>query len=58
VRRFERPDRRSRWDSPLFELVPSRGNQIVIVFLIILFSRYSCSESELIFSVHVKSNIV
>lgn len=24
VRRFERPDRRSRWDSPLFELVPSR----------------------------------
>ncbi|KAI4986148.1 hypothetical protein ZWY2020_018778 [Hordeum vulgare] len=24
VRRFERPDRRSRWDSPLFELFPSR----------------------------------
>lgn len=24
VRRFERPDRRNRWDSPLFELFPSR----------------------------------
>lgn len=24
VRRFERPDRRSRWDSPLFELFPTR----------------------------------
>ncbi|KAK9167744.1 hypothetical protein Scep_002935 [Stephania cephalantha] len=24
VRRFERPDRRNRWDSPLFELWPSR----------------------------------
>jgi len=26
VRRFENPDRRNRWDSPLFELFPSRGN--------------------------------
>lgn len=26
VGRFERPDRRNRWDSPLFELVPFRGN--------------------------------
>ncbi|KAK4791129.1 hypothetical protein SAY86_031542 [Trapa natans] len=25
VRRFERPDRRNRWDSPLFELWPSKG---------------------------------
>lgn len=25
VRRFERPDSRNRWDSPLFELWPSRG---------------------------------
>uniref|UniRef100_K4ADY7 Protein KTI12 homolog n=3 Tax=Setaria italica TaxID=4555 RepID=K4ADY7_SETIT len=25
VRRFEKPDRRNRWDSPLFELFPSRG---------------------------------
>lgn len=24
VRRFEKPDRRNRWDSPLFELFPSR----------------------------------
>lgn len=27
VRRFEKPDRRNRWDSPLFELFPSRGKQ-------------------------------
>ncbi|EFJ20517.1 hypothetical protein SELMODRAFT_108956 [Selaginella moellendorffii] len=25
VRRFERPDRRNRWDTPLFELRPSEG---------------------------------
>lgn len=25
VRRFERPDRRNRWDSPLFELWPGKG---------------------------------
>ncbi|KAL6983366.1 hypothetical protein U1Q18_016752 [Sarracenia purpurea var. burkii] len=26
VRRFERPDRRNRWDSPLFEVFPSRDS--------------------------------
>lgn len=25
ARRFEKPDRRNRWDSPLFELFPSKG---------------------------------
>uniref|UniRef100_A0ACD6A2I3 Uncharacterized protein n=2 Tax=Avena sativa TaxID=4498 RepID=A0ACD6A2I3_AVESA len=28
VSRFERPDRRSRWDSPLFELAPSREENV------------------------------
>lgn len=28
VRRFERPDRRSRWDSPLYELVPFRDGVV------------------------------
>ncbi|GJN28024.1 hypothetical protein PR202_gb16105 [Eleusine coracana subsp. coracana] len=28
VRRFEKPDRRNRWDSPLFELFPSRDEMM------------------------------
>ncbi|KAL6660657.1 hypothetical protein ACP70R_001692 [Stipagrostis hirtigluma subsp. patula] len=28
VRRFEKPDRRNRWDSPLFEMFPSRDEMV------------------------------
>ncbi|KAJ6805541.1 protein KTI12-like protein [Iris pallida] len=31
VRRFERPDRRNRWDSPLFELCPSKDNSSPVI---------------------------
>ncbi|MQM11305.1 hypothetical protein Taro_044213 [Colocasia esculenta] len=31
AQRFERPDRRNRWDSPLFELMPSRGFSWLVV---------------------------